>query len=152
MRLARALAPLGEKQPVLRSLAAAEHLLGSSSGRFLPTWCAWFSEADFAVDSGQALLDLGDTRRAHQLIGEGQASLPHSRAKTRGVFLAYQAASHLALKEPELAAHTADQALQLARRIGAPRCERLVQDLVPGFQPYRTAAGVTELLALAAAA
>ncbi|MFC9431845.1 hypothetical protein [Streptomyces sp. NPDC056987] len=93
----------------------------------------------------------GDTRRAHQLIGEGRASLPASRDKTRGVFLAYEASSYLALKEPELAAHSADQALQLARRIGAPRCEQLVQDLVPGFQPCRTAPGVTELLALAAA-
>lgn len=151
LRLARTLAAQQEKQPALRALAAAEHHLGASSGRPLPAWCAWMSEADLAVDSGQALLDLGDAARAHQLIGEGQVLLPAARDKTRGIFLAYQAASHLKLKEPELAAHAAGEALGLSRRIGAPRCERLVQELVPEFQPYRTAAGVPELLAVAAA-
>ncbi|MEU9110083.1 hypothetical protein AB0D54_38325 [Streptomyces xanthophaeus] len=107
-------------------------------------------EADLAVNSGQALLDLGDTSRAHQLIAEGQALLPAARDKTRGIFLAYQAASHLGRKEPEMAAH-AQEALQLSRRIGAPRCERLVQELLPAFQPYQAATGVPGLLALAAA-
>ncbi|MEW2418805.1 hypothetical protein AB0953_34720 [Streptomyces sp. NPDC046866] len=65
--------------------------------------------------------------------------------------LAYQAADHLQLKEPERAAHAAKEALTLSRRIGAPRCERLVQDLVPDFQPYRAADGVPAFLALAAA-
>ncbi|MEV7730301.1 hypothetical protein AB0P15_37155 [Streptomyces sp. NPDC087917] len=109
------------------------------------------SEADLAVDSGQALLDLGDTHRAHQLIREGQALLPEARDKTRSVFFAYQATSHLKLREPELAAEAAGQALQLARRIGAPRCEQLVQELVPAFERHRRAAGVPELLAFAAA-
>ncbi|WP_369780150.1 XRE family transcriptional regulator [Streptomyces sp. R33] len=151
LRLARTLAAQNEKRATLRALAAAEHHLGATSGRPLPAWCAWMSEADLAVDSGQALLDLGDTRRAHQLIAEGQALLPPARDKTRGVFLAYQAASHLGLKEPELAAHAASEALQLARRIGAPRCEYLVQELLPDFQPYQHAPGVPELLAVAAA-
>ncbi|MEU8543136.1 XRE family transcriptional regulator [Streptomyces sp. NPDC048717] len=151
LRLARTLAACKDKQPALRALEAAEYHFGASSGQSLPTWCSWMSEADLAVDTGQALLDLGDARRAHQLITEGQALLPDSRAKTRGVFLAYQAASHLQLKEPERAAHTATEALTLSRRIGAPRCERLVQDLVPGFQPYRPADGVSGFLALAAA-
>ncbi|MFF7616371.1 hypothetical protein [Streptomyces lavendulae] len=109
------------------------------------------SEADLAVDSGQSLLDLGDSRRAHQFITEGQALLPDSRAKTRGVFLAYEAASYLQLKEPERAAHAAEEALALSRRIGAPRCERLLQGLVPDFQPYRAADGVPAFLALTAA-
>ncbi|MFG2440527.1 SDR family NAD(P)-dependent oxidoreductase [Streptomyces sp. NPDC048508] len=33
-----------------------------------PACCSWVSKADLAVDSGQALLDLGDTGRAHQQI------------------------------------------------------------------------------------
>ncbi|MFD6181965.1 hypothetical protein [Streptomyces goshikiensis] len=103
------------------------------------------SEADLAVDSGQALLDLGDASRALHLITQGQALLPTSREKTKGVFLAYQAASHLRLREPELAAQAAGQALQLARRIDAPRCERLVQDLLPSFTPYEATPGVPEL-------
>ncbi|MCY0923096.1 XRE family transcriptional regulator [Streptomyces sp. H27-G5] len=151
LRLARTLAAQKDKQPALRALEAAEHHFGASAGRPLPAWCSWMSEADLAVDSGQALLDLGDARRAHQLITEGQALLPGSRAKTRGVFLAYQAASHLQLKEPELAARAAEEALTLSRRIGAPRCEQLVQGLVPGFQPYRAAPGVPAFLALAVA-
>ncbi|MFD8079942.1 XRE family transcriptional regulator [Streptomyces sp. NPDC059718] len=150
LRLARTLAVQGERRAALGSLDAAEKLLNAASGRERPAWCSWLSEADLAVDSGQALLDLGDTARAHHLIGEGQALLPAARDKTRGVFLAYRAESHLNLKEPELAAAAARESLQLARRIGAPRCVQLVQDLVPAFRSYRGAEGVPELLHLAA--
>lgn len=150
LRLARTLAAQGERRAVLRSLNAAERLLDTTSGRERPAWCSWLSEADLAVDSGQALLDLGDTARAHRLIGEGQALLPTARDKTRGVFFAYRAESHLNLGEPELAATAARESLQLARRIGAPRCVQLVQDLVPAFRTYREAEGVPELLHLAA--
>ncbi|MEU6557092.1 hypothetical protein ABZ915_43660 [Streptomyces sp. NPDC046915] len=97
--LARTLAARGdrsERRPVLRALAAAEkHLNDAGTNR--PAWCAWISEADLAVDSGQALLDLGDTGPAHQLITEGEQLLPPARDKTRSVFLAYRAASHLDL-------------------------------------------------------
>ncbi|MFE4824835.1 hypothetical protein ACFRFU_52630 [Streptomyces sp. NPDC056704] len=135
---------------MLRALAAAEKHL-SDAGTDRPAWCAWVSDADLAVDSGQALLDLGDTGRAHQLITEGERLLPTARDKTRGVFLAYRAASYLDLKEPEPAAAAATQSLLLARRIGAPRCVALVDDLLPRFQPYARARGVPELLQLAAA-
>ncbi len=107
----------------------------------MPAWCAWMSEADLAVDSGQALLDLGDTRRAHQLIREGQRLLPSNRDKTRGVFLAYEARSRLDLGEPERAAAAAMEALQVAQRIGAPRCVSLVRDLVPSFEAYPASPG-----------
>ncbi|MEU9210636.1 hypothetical protein AB0D27_22435 [Streptomyces sp. NPDC048415] len=103
------------------------------------------------MDSGQALLDLGDIGRAHQLITEGEGLLPPTRDKTRGVFLAYRAASHLDLKEPEPATVAATKSLLLARRIGAPRCVRLVDDLLPRFQHYQDAQGVPELLQLATA-
>ncbi|MDH6221760.1 hypothetical protein [Streptomyces pseudovenezuelae] len=49
------------------------------------------------------------------------------------------------------AAAAATQSLLLARRIGAPRCVRLVDDLLPRFEPYAHASGVAELLQLAAA-
>lgn len=153
LRLARALAARGdssELRTVQRSLAAAEkHLNQTGSDR--PAWCAWVSEADLAVDSGQALLDLGDTARAHRLITDGARLLPSTRAKTRGVFLTYQAASYLDLKEPEPAAVAATESFLLARRSGAPRCTRLVEGLLPRFQPYAHAPGVAELLHLTAA-
>ncbi|WP_246111658.1 hypothetical protein [Streptomyces hawaiiensis] len=67
------------------------------------------------------------------------------------MFLAYRAASYLDLKEPEPAAAAATRSQLLARRIGAPRCIRLVDDLLPRFQPYARAQGVAELLQLSAA-
>ncbi|MER5586543.1 hypothetical protein ABT090_33580 [Streptomyces asoensis] len=103
------------------------------------------------MDSGQARLDLGDTGRAHQLIAQGEGMLPPARDKTRGVFLAYRAASYLDLKEPEPAAAAATESLILARRIGAPRCVQLVDALLPCFQPYQDTLGVPELFQLAAA-
>ncbi|MEU6603017.1 XRE family transcriptional regulator [Streptomyces flaveolus] len=153
LRLARTLAAQGarsERRAVLRALTAAEKHL-NDAGADRPAWCAWVSEADLAVDSGQALLDLGDIRRAHRLITEGEGLLPPARDKTRGVFLAYRAASYLDLKEPELAAAAATASLLLARRIGAPRCLQLVDGLLPRFQHYQDAQGVPELLQLAAA-
>ncbi|MEU7380455.1 MULTISPECIES: hypothetical protein [unclassified Streptomyces] len=125
LRLARALAAQGdriERRAVLRALAAAEKHLGDA-GADRPAWCAWVSEADLAVDSGQALLDLGDIGRAHRLLTEGEDLLPPARDETRGVFLAYRAASYLDLKEPEPVAAAAESLL-LARRLGAPRCSR----------------------------
>ncbi|MET7391800.1 XRE family transcriptional regulator [Streptomyces sp. NPDC005529] len=75
LRLARALAAQHDRKAVLRALGAAEKHL-SDAGTDRPAWCSWVPEADLAVDSGQALLDLGDTGRAHQLITEGQQLLP----------------------------------------------------------------------------
>ncbi|WP_345616612.1 XRE family transcriptional regulator [Streptomyces ziwulingensis] len=152
LRLARTIAARrdpSDRHTVLRALAAAEqHLTDAGTDR--PAWCAWMSEADLAVDTGQALLDLGDTHRAHQLITEGESLLPAARDKTRGVFLAYRATSYLDQKEPEPAAEAATQSLLLARRIGAPRCISLIDNLLPRFQPYHRAQGVGELLQLAA--
>ncbi|WP_327320291.1 hypothetical protein [Streptomyces sp. NBC_01235] len=90
-----------KRQPraVLRALSAAEQHL-SDAGDDRPAWCAWVSEADLALDPGQALVDLGDTGVARQLIAEGERLLPTARDKTRGMFLAYRAASFLDLKEP----------------------------------------------------
>lgn len=153
LRLARALAARGNHRgETLRALKEAEQLLGRAAGSPMPAWCAWMSEADLAVDAGQCLLDLGDTTRAHQLIQEGQKLLPPSRAKTRGVFLTYQAANHLDQREPEMAAAAALESLHLAHRIGAPRCAQLVRELIPRFEEYRTAEGVGHLLDVAAAA
>nr|WSX75833.1 XRE family transcriptional regulator [Streptomyces sp. NBC_00899] len=146
LRLARAHAALGERRATLHSLNTAERLLGAGDSGDVPAWCSWMSPADLAVDSGRCLLDLGDSARAHSLIAEGQALLPVSRDKTRGIFLAYRAQGHLSRREPEAAAADALKALQLAERIGAPRCVQLVRDLVPAFTPYPTAEGVAELL------
>ncbi|MFF8916896.1 helix-turn-helix transcriptional regulator [Streptomyces sp. NPDC015032] len=146
LRLARAQAALGEHRATRDSLATAERLLGTGDPGDMPAWCSWMSLADLAVDSGRCLLDLGDTTRAHTLIAEGQALLPPSRDKTRGIFLAYRAQGHLSLREPEAAATDALEALHLAERIGAPRCVQLVHELAPAFMPYRTAEGVPELL------
>ncbi|MFF7097772.1 XRE family transcriptional regulator [Streptomyces rubradiris] len=151
LRLARALAAQGDRRATLRALSAAEHLLGVPTPDPVPAWCSWLSEADLAVDSGQSLNDLGEVRRAHQLIEEGQSLLPPSRDKTRGVFLAYRAKTHLDLGEPDLAAVTATQSLELAHRIGAPRCVELVQKLTPRFKAFADVEGVPELLAKAAA-
>jgi transcriptional regulator with XRE-family HTH domain len=137
LRLARSLAasPIPRPKTARRALHAAEHDL-HRAGTDRPAWCTWMSDADLAVDTGQTLLDLGDTRPAHQLITEGEHLLPPARDKTRGIFFAYQAASHLNHRDIEPAAQAATTALELARRTRAPRCEQLVQRLAPAFRPH----------------
>ncbi|MER6443374.1 hypothetical protein ABT275_44970 [Streptomyces sp. NPDC001185] len=100
VRLARTFAPQGEQGTAPRAIAAAEHHLNDARTE-RPTWCAYMSDADLAVDTGQALLDLGDTTRAHQLITEGEHLLPAARDKTRGVFLAYRAPATSPSKNPQ---------------------------------------------------
>ncbi|MFF6998186.1 multiprotein-bridging factor 1 family protein [Streptomyces sp. NPDC008313] len=150
LRLARSLAasPTPGRTAALHALHAAEHDL-NRAGTDRPTWCTWMSEADLAVDTGQTLLDLGDTRPAHQLLTHGEQLLPATRDKTRGIFFAYQAANHLAHHDIEPAAHAATAAVDLARRIHAPRCEQLIQRLTPAFRPYAHHHAVGHLLHLA---
>ncbi len=152
LRLARSLAaaPAPAPQAARRALNAAEYDLHRAGGD-RPAWCTWMSEADLAVDTGQTLLDLGDTRPAHQLLTQGEHLLPASRDKTRGIFLAYQATSHLAHHDTEPAAHAATHALELARRTHAPRCEQLVQRLTPALRPHAHHDAVAHFLHLATA-
>ncbi|GGZ81550.1 helix-turn-helix transcriptional regulator [Streptomyces echinoruber] len=146
LRQARALAALGEDGPCRRALTAAEKALQAPSCDPAPTWCSWMGMADLAADSGRCLADLGQRRRAHQLMDEGIALLPATRAKTRAVFLTYQAETYLRDGEVELAAETATRSLDLANRINAPRCVTMIHDLEPTLSPYAHTAGVDELL------
>ncbi|MEV8544609.1 helix-turn-helix transcriptional regulator [Streptomyces sp. NPDC051572] len=151
LRLARAQSALGDHRACHRNLALAESELHTGAGEPAPAWCSWMSPADLLVDSGQCLLDLGDPRQAHRLIGEGTALLPAARAKTRGVFLTSEARSYLATGEADQAAAAAKESLLLARQIGAPRCVELVRGLLPEFDRHSGAEGVGELLELARA-
>ncbi|MEU6966393.1 helix-turn-helix transcriptional regulator [Kitasatospora aureofaciens] len=146
LRRARAHAALGERTACYRDLSEAESALAIEAVDPAPGWCAWMGPADLAVDSGQCLLDLGRTEEAHTRITEGLALLPRARDKTRGVFLTYQARGHLQSKNVEQALAVISESLDLATRIGAPRCITLVRDLAPAFKPYRNVDGVPELL------
>ncbi|MEV7184169.1 helix-turn-helix transcriptional regulator [Kitasatospora sp. NPDC093102] len=146
LRRARAHAVLGERTACYRDLSEAETALGTESVDPAPDWCAWMSPADLAVDSGQCLLDLGRTEEAHVRIADGMAMLPRSRDKTRGIFLTYQAGGYLQSNDIDQALAVTRESLDLATRIGAPRCVALVRDLAPAFKPYRQVDGVQELL------
>ncbi|MFD8708680.1 helix-turn-helix transcriptional regulator [Kitasatospora sp. NPDC059648] len=146
LRRARAHAALGERTACYRDLSEAESALAIEAVDLAPGWCAWMGPADLAVDSGQCLLDLGRTEEAHTRITEGLALLPRVRDKTRGVFLTYQARGHLQSKNVEQALAVTSESLDLATRIGAPRCITLVRGLAPAFKPYRNVDGVPELL------
>ncbi|WP_232792509.1 helix-turn-helix transcriptional regulator [Actinacidiphila yeochonensis] len=146
LRRARAHAALGDRSACYRDLSQAEDALGVHAADPAPDWCAWMSPADLAVDSGQCLLDLGRTEEAHVRIIEGMALLPQARDKTRGIFLTYQAKGHLRSNDIEQALALTGESLDLATRIGAPRCVTLVRDLAPAFTAYRQVDGVAEFL------
>ncbi|MBO1415608.1 helix-turn-helix transcriptional regulator [Streptomyces sp. FH025] len=146
LRRARAHAALGDRTACYRDLSEAEAALNLEPTDPAPGWCAWMGPADLAVDSGQCLLDLGRTDEAHARISEGMALLPRARDKTRGIFLTYQAKGYLQSNDVEQALAVTRESLDLAARIGAPRCVALVRDLAPAFTPYRRVDGVQELL------
>ncbi|MFE5586019.1 helix-turn-helix transcriptional regulator [Kitasatospora sp. NPDC056531] len=146
LRRARAHATLGDRTACYRDLADAETALNLDAADPAPGWCAWMGPADLAVDSGQCLLDLGRTEEAHARIAEGMVLLPRARDKTRGIFLTYQASGYLQSNDVEQALAVTRESLDLATRIGAPRCVALVRDLVPAFKPYRQVDGVQEFM------
>lgn len=146
LRKARAHAALGERSDCFRNLADAETALDSPAAVPAPGYCVWMSPADLAVDSGRCLLDLGHTDAAHQRITEGITLLPRARDKTRAVFLTYSAESFLRRGEVEQALLVTNQSLDLANRIGADRCVKLVRGLASGFRRHRDVAGVAEFL------
>ncbi|GLW73499.1 hypothetical protein Kpho02_57980 [Kitasatospora phosalacinea] len=147
LRRARAHAALGDPAACRHDVAAAELSLSAPAPDPAPAWCGWMGPADLAVDSGRCLLDLGRPAAARARIAEGLAQLPPARAKTRGLFLAYQARAHLRTGEVEQALAAATESLDLAARIGAPRCAAPARGLAPAFAPHRRLAGVPELLA-----
>ncbi|WP_327674060.1 helix-turn-helix transcriptional regulator [Kitasatospora sp. NBC_00458] len=146
LRRARAHAALGRGSACYRDLTAAENVLSVATSDSPPGWCAWMSPADLAVDSGQCMLDLGQTSLAHARITEGMSLLPRARDKTRGIFLTYEARSLLKAREVERALAVTNESLDLATRIGAERCVTLVRDLAPAFEAYRQVDGVPEFL------
>ncbi|GHF70103.1 hypothetical protein GCM10018790_55020 [Kitasatospora xanthocidica] len=146
LRRARAYAALGDRAACLRDLSEAEAALGVEAADPAPGWCAWMGPADLAVDSGQCMLDLGRTDEAHTRIAEGMALLPRARDKTRGVFLTYQANGYLRSNDVEQALAVSRESLDLATRIGAPRCVALVRDLAPAFEAHQRVDGVQEFL------
>ncbi|MET8627532.1 helix-turn-helix transcriptional regulator [Kitasatospora sp. NPDC004669] len=146
LRRARAHAALGDRSACYLDLSEAESALAVEAADPAPGWCAWMSPADLAVDSGQCLLDLGRTDEAHARIAEGMTLLPRARDKTRGIFLTYQAKGYLQANDVEQALAVTSESLDLATRIGAPRCVALVRELAPAFKPYRQVDGVPEFL------
>ncbi|MET9182397.1 helix-turn-helix transcriptional regulator [Kitasatospora aureofaciens] len=146
LRRARAHAALGDRSACYQDLSEAERALAVEAIDPAPGWCVWMSPADLAVDSGQCLLDLGRTGEAHARIAEGMALLPHARDKTRGIFLTYQAKGYLQTNDVEQALAVTNESLDLATRIGAPRCVALIRELTPAFNTYRKVDGVPEFL------
>lgn len=146
LRRARARAAMGNTGACHQDLRAAEAMLLTDMPDPAPSWCRWMSTADLAVDSGQCLLDLGRTEEARARIEEGLSLLPRSRDKTRGVFRTYEARSLLQAREVEQALAVSNESLEVAQRIGADRCVKLVRDLGPAFRPYGSVDGVPEFL------
>ncbi|MFJ5589121.1 XRE family transcriptional regulator [Streptomyces noursei] len=146
LRRARAFAALGDSPACYRDLSEADSSLAVEATDPAPGWCGWMSPADLAVDSGQCLLELGRTAEAHVRIAEGMSLLPRARDKTRGIFLTYQAKGYLQSNDVEQALAVTSESLDLATRIGAPRCVALIRDLAPAFTPYRRVDGVPEFL------
>ncbi|MFJ4676934.1 hypothetical protein [Kitasatospora sp. NPDC088783] len=135
----------GEARAARRAIDAAEHSLNIATGT-PPAWCSWMSHADLAIDTGRCLIDLGEPGPAHRQITQGIDLLPASRDKTRAVFLTYEAESLARQGEIDHAAATAQQALALARRIGATRCLRQITTLSSAFRLHCRVPGVADFL------
>lgn len=74
VREARAYAQLRRKKEALRSLSAAEELLGDGPSDRDPSWAWWFDRTEFTGHRGLALADLGDLEAAASHLHDATAT------------------------------------------------------------------------------
>ncbi|GIG62021.1 hypothetical protein Lfu02_63930 [Longispora fulva] len=122
VRRARALAVLRDSVGCGLALSSAERELERVHPETTPGWVTWMSPADLAADAGRCWLDLGRPARAVAEIEVGLRLLDPGRARTRAVFLTYQAESAYAAGEVEAAVSFARTASSVALATGSARC------------------------------
>ncbi|MFJ5121861.1 helix-turn-helix domain-containing protein [Kitasatospora sp. NPDC088548] len=147
LRRARAFSSLGDATACRADLTAAEKFFARRSDDPAPDWAWWMTEDDLLVDSGRCLSELGDHTQALPMIERGVAAMTGHREKTSAVFLAYETEALLRTDAVDQAADCALRALEIADRIGAPRCVDLVRATASEFSKHRTVSGVDQVLA-----
>lgn len=112
LRLARAGSLAGERADFQRAMTSARNLLDAEADLAADAWCSFVTPAELDGMEGTCALDLGDTRRAAELLGRAISAQGDGYARTRAIYRARVARAFLgAPRDVEQAAHAANAAL-----------------------------------------
>ncbi|MEV0318147.1 hypothetical protein ACIBKX_07775 [Streptomyces sp. NPDC050658] len=101
-----------------------------------PEWVRYFDETKLTVDTGIALAQLGEHKRAEPLIAEGLRRENHEQQRGRAFHAVWLATAQLRNGSLDRACDTAGLALDLASTVDSPRVAQHVADFHHQLAPY----------------
>jgi hypothetical protein len=142
MRAAFAHATLRAPDDCHRAISKAHAHFERASGGTAPQWVRYFDETKLIVDTGIALAQLGEHRRAEPLIAEGLRREHHDQQRGRAFHAFWLASTQLSNGAVEQACSTASTALDLAANVDSPRVIGHVQEFHTRLTGHADAAPV----------
>ncbi|MFI0941244.1 helix-turn-helix domain-containing protein [Streptomyces sp. NPDC021020] len=121
MREAFAHATLRDSHNCNRSISKAHQHFGHADPNAAPQWVRYFDETKLIVDTGIALAQLGEHRKAEPLIAEGLRRENHDQARGRAFHAFWLASTQLRNGSLDQSCATASVALDLATNVDSPR-------------------------------
>lgn len=142
---ARALAALGQRQAAASAVAAAEATFGRVVPADEPEWARFIDSAYVFGEAAHCFRDLSDVDQIDRFAGESAREAARQQRARRGALSrAALAMGQLLRGEPDAAARTGMQVVDLAATVDSSRCLEVVRDLAQRLAPYGEVAEVAE--------
>ncbi|MGW2370324.1 transcriptional regulator [Streptomyces sp. NPDC001667] len=131
---ARCHAVLGQIPEAERALGTADDALAAGHDEPVPSWAAWFDDAEYRVTAGvcESIAATHDPRRALraiELITTGTAQRPAERVRSRAFDHIALARAQVQADQLEAADHTTSTALDLLGRVTSTRVTDRLREL-----------------------
>ena len=136
MREAFAQATLKDAASCHRAIAQSRRHFEEAQGSSAPAWVRYFDETKLLVDTGIALAQLGEHRKAEPLIAEGLRRETHDRQRGRAFHAFWLATTQLRTGHLDQACSTAGLVLDLASAVDSPRVAGHVRQFHADLAPY----------------
>ncbi|QEU92869.1 helix-turn-helix domain-containing protein [Streptomyces kanamyceticus] len=134
----------GEKDAAQRAYEHAHELRQTMDPDPASPWGVWLDVPYIEVQRAHSLSVLGDYSAAAEGFHDAIAGLPPGFHRDRGVYLSRAAVAHAGAGEPEQAATTGLEALNIGLETGSARISRELAQLDSQLNQWRTVAGVTD--------
>jgi transcriptional regulator with XRE-family HTH domain len=133
---ARGCAKLGRAREATRAMSAATELCARGRGSDEPHWLPRLGEGDIHSQAGCCHLDLGEHRKAAELLDRATETLRPEQVRSRGLTLVRAAIARHRLGDAAGAYRRGEQAVEIAGRIRSGCLDehvRALTDTLPGL-------------------
>ncbi|ARZ68731.1 hypothetical protein SMD11_3087 [Streptomyces albireticuli] len=134
----------GDTRECMRSYDRARELLHGAHGGSAGSWGVWLDDAYIDVQRARSLSILGDHHAAAEGFRTAITALPAGYHRDHGVYLAREALAHAGSRDPEQAATTGLQALDIGNETGSARILSELARLETDLNRWRTVPSVRE--------